>query len=122
MEISNTPLTALIHQRLKYLSKRSEILTGNIARADIPGAKRREIKAFRELATQQTLKFLNNDRLNEEQCTLDISQKDILTENREIEREMEIMEMNHNSLNHQALLDIVSNFYKLYKYAISRSG
>ncbi|HCU07100.1 MAG TPA: hypothetical protein DIC42_05955 [Holosporales bacterium] len=122
MKISNTPLTALIHQRLKYLSKRSEILTGNIARADIPGAKRREIRPFRELATQQTMKFLNQDTLHEEQCTLDISQKDIQTENREIEREMEIMEMNHNSLNHQALLDIVSNFYKLYKYAISRSG
>lgn len=122
MKILNSSLTSLIHQRLQYLNKRSEVLTGNIARADIPGAKRQEIRPFREITKQKTVKLSHQNPVNSEQYTLDLSAKDIKTEGSEIEREMEIMEMNHNTLNHQALLDIVSNFYKLYKYAISRSG
>ena len=122
MNILHTSLTSLIHQRLQYLNKRSEVLTGNIARADMPGAKRQEIRPFRDISKQKTIKFSHQDSVNSQQYTLDLSAKDIKTEDKEIEREMEIMEMNHNTLNHQALLDIVSNFYKLYKYAISRSG
>lgn len=122
MNILHTSLTSLIHQRLQYLNKRSEVLTGNIARADMPGAKRQEIRPFRDIAKQKTINFSHQDSENSQQYTLDLSAKDIKTEDKEIEREMEIMEMNHNTLNHQALLDIVSNFYKLYKYAISRSG
>ncbi len=60
--------------------------------------------------------------INSDSYSLNLSKKTLKLENKEIEREMEILEMNHNALNHQALLDIVSNFYKLYKYAISRSA
>ncbi|MDP2193665.1 MAG: hypothetical protein Q8K36_03995, partial [Alphaproteobacteria bacterium] len=49
MKSSTIPLTALIHQRLQYLNKRSEILTGNIARADIPGARRQDLRPFQTI-------------------------------------------------------------------------
>lgn len=101
MTLFHSQLTSLVYQNLQYLNKRTEVLTGNIARSDIPGEKRKELKPFREIIKNKGPKA-----------------SDVLSENRDIEREYEILELNHNTLNHQALIDMLSMVYKLYNTVI----
>lgn len=119
MAIFQTSTVTLMHQRLSYLSKRSQVLTENIARSDIPGALRQEVKPFREILSKKSLDASRNP-ITSTKLTLSIDNRDIQTQSTEIEREMEVMEMNHNVINHQSILDILSTMHKLYKSALSR--
>ena len=121
MTIFQTPLISLMHQRLQYLSKRSQILTENIASADIIGAKRKDIKPFEELVNRKKIEKTTNSRSRIDN-DLNIKAQDITTFKQEIERELEILDLSHNSLNHQALIDVLSTMHKLYKTAIGRSN
>jgi flagellar basal body rod protein FlgB len=121
MTIFQTPLISLMHQRLQYLSKRSQILTENIARADIIGAKRKDIKPFEDLVNRKKIEKASSSS-SKIGYNLNIKNNDLITFNQEIERELEILDLSHNSLNHQAIIDVLGTMHRLYKTAIGRTG
>ena len=121
MAIFQTNLVTLMHQRLQYLSKRSQVLTENIAHADIPGALRHDLKPFRDLVQKRSLDASRNP-VTSASLSLDFKQEDTKIHRQEIEKELEILEMNHNALNHQAVMDILSTLHKLYRTALARNG
>lgn len=119
MALFQTSLVTLMHQRIEYLSKRSQVLTENISRSSIPGALRNEIKPFKELIKKKSLSESQNS-VTSSNLRLNIDPRDIKVTKAEIESELEIMEMNHNIINHQSVLDILSTMHKLYKIALAR--
>lgn len=118
MALLHTSTVALMHNRLAYLSKRSQVLTENIARSDIPGELRKELKPFRELIKAKNLDSATNG-ITSPKITLQIENNDVITQRAEIERELEVLEMNHNVLNHQSILDLLTNMQKVYEAAIN---
>lgn len=120
MALFQTSGVSLLHQRLQYLSKRTQILTENIARADIPGALRKDLKPFRELLRKKSLDTAKNP-ITSDPLNMEIKATDVKEYKKEIEREMEVLELNHNSLNHQSLIDILSTMHKLYKTAVAKA-
>ncbi len=119
MAIFQTPLVSLINQRLEYLSKRSHVLTENIARSDIKGAKRKDIKPFEQLVNRSSIQKKSSNGIKKS-THLSIKEQDMITFNQEIEREIEFLKLNHNSLNHQALIDVLGTLHRLYKVAIGK--
>ncbi|CAO4837642.1 MAG: hypothetical protein CNLJKLNK_00658 [Holosporales bacterium] len=118
MALFHTSTVALMHKRIAYLSKRSQVLTENIARSDIPGELRKELKPFRELIKGQKLDSARNP-ITSSSLSLRVGESDIVTQRTEIERELEVLEMNHNVLNHQSILDILTGMQKIYENAIN---
>ncbi|CAO5678337.1 MAG: hypothetical protein NEHIOOID_00901 [Holosporales bacterium] len=121
MALFHTSTVALMHKRLTYLSKRSQVLTENIARSDIPGELRKELKPFRDLIKGNKLDSARNS-ITSPSLSLSIKNSDIVTQHTEIERELEVLEMNHNVLNHQSILDILTSMQKVYENAINPRG
>ena len=120
MALFQTSLVSLMHQRLQYLSKRSQVLTQNISQADIPGTMRRDLKPFRDLVRKKSLDTAKNN-ITSETLSLNIKDDDISTTKTEVEREMEVLELSHNSINHQALIDVLSTMHRLYRTAVARN-
>lgn len=120
MALFQTSLISLMHQRLQYLSKRTQVLTENIAQADIPGRIRKDLKPFKDLVRKKSLDASKNP-ITSDPLRLDIDSKDVKEFKTEVEREMEVLELSHNSINHQALIEILGNMHRLYKTAIARN-
>ncbi len=55
MNFTKMPLFALMHQRMNWLAKRQEVLAHNVANADTPGYKPKEVKKqeFEKILRQQ---------------------------------------------------------------------
>jgi len=53
MEVDDIPLMAMLKDRMAWLSKRQDVLSQNVASADVPGYKPRDLKA---VDFEQTLK------------------------------------------------------------------
>lgn len=119
MSIFQTSLVSVMHQRLQYLSKRTQVLTENIARSDIPGALKKDIKPFKDLVRKKNADP-SKSHITSDELMLKIDNKDIVNTNNEIEREMEVLELSHNVITHQALIDILGTMHRLYKTAVSR--
>ncbi|CAO5680527.1 MAG: hypothetical protein HEEMFOPI_00518 [Holosporales bacterium] len=117
MPLFETPLISLMNQRLEYLSKRSQLLTENIGLSDVKGAKRKDIKPFDELIKRKNISPTTRNNKH-----LKINSQDIITFNQGIEKEMEILDLNHNTLNHQALVDVLGTLHRLYKVAIGKQS
>jgi len=90
----------------------------NIANADIKGTARKEIRPFHQVLKRHGM--IPNKNTPDGQI-LRIDAKDFLTTKTEISRELEMLEMSRNSLEHDAILSTVKNFHQLLKTILSMS-
>lgn len=111
MSLFNNALSQLMHHRVTWLNKRSEILTYNIAAADIPGTKRKEVRGFTDVLARKGILRPGGELKRTE--ILHVDQEDILQTKAEVNREVEMLEMSHNTLEHDALLSIIRNFHRM---------
>ena len=90
----------------------------NIAHADIKGTARKEIRPFHQVLKRHGV-VPGKQTLPGK--TLRIDSKDFLTTKTEISRELEMLEMSRNSLEHDAILSTVKNFHQLLKTILNMS-
>ena len=116
MSLFDDKLSLLLNHRLTWLSARSNIMAVNIAHADIKGTTRKEIRPF-----QKVLKSHNAlpNKSGTHTQILRIGTADTMTTKTEISRELEMLEMSRNALEHDAILSTVKNFHQLVKTILS---
>jgi flagellar basal body rod protein FlgB len=120
MAIFNAPLNVLIKSRLNWLNGRSSVISQNIARADIKGVFRKEIKSFRQLLSEKGKIVLNPQTGEPEFQVVSVEDRDIKETKYEIEREFEVLEMNHNVIEQEALISLIKDLQSLYKMSVTR--
>jgi flagellar basal body rod protein FlgB len=93
-------------------------MAGNIAHADIKGTTRMEMRTFEQVLKRHgAIPNKNNTQVR----VLNIGASDFTTTKTEISREMEILEMSRNALEHDAILSTVKNFHQLVKTILNMS-
>lgn len=90
----------------------------NIANADIKGTARKEMRSFHQVLKRHGMIPNKNSPQGR---ILRIDSKDFFTTKTEISRELEMLEMARNSLEHDAILSTVKNFHQLLKTILSMS-
>ncbi len=118
MSLFNNGLSTIMLQRLQWLNKRGQVITGNIAHAEIPSMARKELRSFRHILKNQS--HLNKTP-SIDNSMLAFTPDDVLKTKSEISREVEMLELAHNNIEHDALINMVRNFHKMMRTIISRS-
>ncbi len=118
MSIFNNSLSTIMGQRLQWLNKRGQIITSNIANAEIPSMARKELRSFKQIVKRQNQISHKNAV---DYAPLTITSEDVFKTKSEISREVETLEMAHNNIEHDALINIVRNLHKMMRTIISRS-
>jgi flagellar basal body rod protein FlgB len=117
MPLFETPLLSLITKRLQYLDKRAEIITNNISRADVMGAKHRDLKPFEEILNKNK-SIKSSSALSS--LNLSINKNDVLTHSQNIEKDIEGLELNHITMHQQSIIEVLNTIRKLLKTATSK--
>ncbi len=118
MSLFDDKLSLLLNHRLTWLSARSNLMAGNIAHADIKGTTRKEMRSFHEVLKRHGA---IPNKTGTQVRTLRIGAKDATSTKTEISREMEMLEMSRNALEHDAILSTVKNFHQLVKTILNMS-
>ena len=93
-------------------------MVGNMAHADIKGTVRREMKPFKKVLERHHA-MPNKDGTQVKMLKIDA--KDIVKTKTEVSRESEALEMSHNALEHDAIINTVKNFHQLVKTILNMS-
>lgn len=109
--IFHNKLQFLLNNKLQWLTKRSEIISSNIANADIKNSKRKEIKPFRCFFGKQNRSIISGP-----------PKEEIITTNEEIAREFEIIEMSNVTNEFDAIVSILKTYQKMVRVVIGKQG
>ncbi len=120
MALFNNTLSILMNQRITWLNARGNVLVNNIAHADDRAATRRELKSFKEVIAQSPKKLKSAGNGLSEVRVLKITEDDVIKTKTEIAREIEMLEMSNNSLEHDSLINIVRNFHRMLKSVLGK--
>lgn len=110
MSIVNNQLSTLINQRIQWLSARSQVLTGNLSRAEMNDARRDEIKPFRTIIESQKTRKSKPTIIGRE---ISVSDSDVLKTHVEISRESEMLEIANNTSEHEAMMGILKKMLNM---------
>lgn len=110
MNFFNDKTSSMLNLRMHWLSSRANVLTNNIALSDTKGAVRHEITPFKEILKKQKLSRTDS---------LKISEKDIVKTKNEISKELEMLELSRNTLEHDAIINTIKNLHQLMKTVIN---
>jgi flagellar basal-body rod protein FlgB len=136
MEFLKQPLFAMISQRLGWLTERQKVLSENVANADTPDYKARDIK---ELSFQQMLRGTTNSlavaRTAGHHLTSGSSQRGFgpndLTKDKQYETtlsgnsvtlDVELMKVSQTAQDHQMATQLYRKHLNLFRTVIGRGG
>lgn len=102
-------ITLLMH-RLDYLQASALATTQNIAVADIPGARHKELKPFSKMLTKQGKYW-----------SMDIKHSDTLKTQFPIHREQEVLSLQNTTMDYQAMMSIYKRYHDMVRVALGRS-
>jgi flagellar basal body rod protein FlgB len=110
----------LLNKKLSWLNKRTQVISSNIARSDIPKSKRYEITPFQTLMKKYQLSSRNVHADRSEDF---ISNRvDIFTTKEEIARDTESLELTKNTNEHEAVINILKSYHKMMRAILARQG
>lgn len=115
MALFSDKLSPMLNFRMHWLSARANIVTGNITMSDVKGLTRREMRPFHELLRRQQM--ANNGK--HDPSTLKIRSDDFIKTNTEISKELEMLELSRNTMEHDAILSTLKNFHQMVKIVIN---
>lgn len=115
MALFSDKLSPMLNFRVHWLSARANILTGNVTMSDVKGLTRREMRPFHELLRRQQM--ANNGK--NDPRTLKIRSDDFIKTNTEISKELEMLELSRNTMEHDAILSTLKNFHQMVKIVIN---
>jgi len=114
----------VLHKILQATGARQKILASNIANAETPGYKARDIKFGKLLGKQMKLittkpEHVGNADNNGVNGKIVVRNNASWSDRNNVELNVEIANMQENSLNHNAAIKILNSKIKMYKSAIS---
>jgi flagellar basal body rod protein FlgB len=120
MALFNNEISKLLDQRIQWLSIRAEVLTGNIAKADLIKAKRQELKPFRQIVEEFVNKrgSFNKAKAVDE---IQVDRSNIFQTKKEISRDLEMLEFTNNAVEQEAFVGIMKKLHHLFQVAASKS-
>lgn len=121
MALFGNSLSALMDHRLQWLAKRTELITHNLASANLPKPVRMDLVDFRDLVKKRAQK----ENLSASNTTMHIdpmiiTERDVIKKPGEIASDLEMLEMNQNSLEHEFMINIIKKFHQLVRTASGR--
>ena len=114
----------VLHKILQATGARQKILASNIANAETPGYKARDIKFGKLLGKQMKLittkpEHVGNADNNGVNGKIVVRNNASWSDRNNVELNVEVANMQENSLNHNAAIKILNSKIKMYKSAIS---
>jgi flagellar basal body rod protein FlgB len=104
MSFFSNRLSSLMTKKQAWLSKRAEVLTYNVTHADMKNTYRQDLKPFKE--------FLGKN--------FEIKNKDITQSKHEIHAESEMLNITQNAMEHDATIQMVKAYHRMFKTATSK--
>jgi flagellar basal-body rod protein FlgB len=114
----------ILHRLIKAADVRQRIVSSNIANADTPGYKARDVKFGNMLEKEMKLKSTNPKHMSSEN-SIKMWNQFVIEENpswgdrNNVELNVEMAKMTENSLYHNAAIKILNAKIKMFKSAIS---
>ena len=112
MALFGNSLSALMDQRTQWLAKRSELLSHNLASADLPYPVRKDLIDFKDIIKKQNARKLDRD----DPMLVDplfIKDYHVIERRDEITRDLETLEMSQNALEHEFMINIMKKFHQM---------
>ncbi len=106
----NTNLLKLLIHKMSYLQASALQSSQNVAKADIPEARKKELKPF-EKVVKKTAHGLEMN-LNEEH---------VINTGEQINREAEVLNLQTLAMDYQSLIHIYKRYHEMIRVAIGRS-
>ena len=110
--LQNTNLNTILYQKLHWLGHQANVIASNVSKADLHGETRKEIPTFKE--------FLKSSSIPS-QISKGYAPLPVRDTKEEIKREMEVLEINKNVLNHEATVALIKSFHGFHKTVLSTS-
>lgn len=136
MDFGSLPMFSAITKRLAWLSKRQQVLAQNIANADTPGYRARDLKEvnFRELmqaksvSNQVTLSATSGGHIRSKNVSnydfKEMKDKgaDLSLAKNSVVVEEQMMKVANTTMNHQLMVNLYRKHIAMIKLALGRPG
>lgn len=114
----------ILHKILQATGARQKVLASNIANAETPGYKAKDIKFGKMLGNQIKLittkpEHVGNADKNGANGKIVVRNNSSWSDGNNVELNVEIAKMQENALNHNAAIKILNSKIKMYRSAIS---
>ena len=114
----------ILHRLIKAADMRQRVVSSNIANADTPGYKARDVKFGDMLGKEMKLKSTNpkhvgNENSNNMSSQLVIEENPSWGDRNNVELNVEMAKMTENSLFHNAAIKLLNSKMKMFKSAIT---
>ncbi len=105
----NTNLLKLLTHKISYLQASAFQASRNVSQADMPEAKRREMKPF-DKVIKKTGKNID----------MDLRQSDVVNTSEQINRESEVLNLQNIAMEYQSLIHIYKRYHDMIRLMIGK--
>lgn len=109
--VLNTNLIKLVLHKMHYLQSSALEVSQNVAKADIAGARRRELKPFEKVISKTSHGGI----------AMNLQSKDVINTQEFINRENEVMNMQNISMDYQAMVQIYKRYHDMIRLVIGKA-
>lgn len=120
MALFGAPLSTLMDQRLQWLSKRAELLSHNLASANLPRSVRKDLIDFKTIVKRHAAQNTHPKPGNMHIDPLVIKEEDVISKRADIATDLETLEMSTNAAEHEFMVSIMKKFHQLVRTASTR--
>lgn len=118
MLLSSTPLISTLRQSLNWLSLESRVIAENLARADIPGEFKRELKPFQQIASKpHSVQMMpaSEGKSMTPSHSFKLTGQQVTQTREEISKETESMRLTESSMKYQEAMSIYRKYAQMFK-------
>lgn len=108
-------------QRLQWLSARTQVLTDNLARADMVNQKRCELKPFSKIVAERKTSLSGQGKPPRHIDELILKPDDVMLTSSGISREHEMIELSKNAAEHEAFIALMKKLHRLFQIASTKA-
>ena len=105
----------ILDARRVWLDAKTKVNASNITRSDVPGSFKQDFVSFEKF--WKDYQMIAKNHLTS--STAAFSPKNVVETKMHAKRDVEMIEINRNALEHQAVLGMINSFHKMMRSALS---
>jgi flagellar basal body rod protein FlgB len=120
MPVLNDRLSALMDQKVRYLSKKAQVETSNITNSEMKNARRKELAPFTKILKSAPKAHDLQGRAYNDIKNFKVTENHVRETKDEISAEMEMMKLTKGTTDHDGLLNIIKSFHRMIRSIIAK--
>ena len=119
MSIAETKLSHILQQRTEYVNRKTQLTVRNLVHAELKNAHKIEMPSFETLWKKSPNAYTSTGKPFKDVREFHIKKSDLIKTNKEISKEMEMLEMANLASEHDGFISLQKMFHQMVRNIFS---